>query len=130
MTASQEQLAAKGAELLQRSAKHVVLTVESSRLKLQSAAGFTVSEDLKLVAGARERPEKRAKETRRCKEAFAKPSTAAFLALLAERDGFETCCKELTLENQCTLEVAAEAKELHEKVAKHKEIDAAAKTAS
>lgn len=54
-------MAAKSVDVLQLSAKNVELADELSHVKLQSAAGATVSNDLKSVAGACERHAKRAK---------------------------------------------------------------------
>lgn len=87
-TSSQEQLAAKSAELLQFAAKPVEPADEFSCVKLQSVPGDTVFDDLVSVAGAVDRPVERAKVTRCGKDSCATPSTAAFLALLAEQDDF------------------------------------------
>lgn len=56
----QELLVAKAANQFQSPAKYGELTDKFSRVNLQYAIGGTVSDDLKLVAGACERPAKRA----------------------------------------------------------------------
>lgn len=86
-----------------------------------------ISESLKLVAEAFERPANRARVKLRCNESSATPSTAAFLALIAKRGDFKNCCKALTLDNQCISGLAAESKELCETVVQHELADAATK---
>lgn len=56
-------------------------------------------------------------------------SAAAFSALLAERENNKICCEALTIENQCILGLAADSKELQEKLADLEKAGAASKTA-
>lgn len=128
VSALQEQLAPKNAALLQLYVKHVELTHESSCLKLQSATGDTVSKDPKLIAVECESPAKRVNLMHRCKDSSATLSFMALSALLAERDESKNRCEALNLQNQCILGLAAEAKELSEKVSKPKKTVVAAKT--
>lgn len=93
----QERLVAKSVELSQLSAKHSELTNEFSHMISQLVAGATVSDDVKMVAGARERPARRAKLTCQCKESSPTSSTAAELALLTEKDELKNRCEVLTL---------------------------------
>lgn len=127
MTELHERLVAKNAELLQLSAKESELTNELNRVKWQDETEATVPHDLKLVVGACERPKKHARPTHQLKEYFITPLTAAFLALLAEKDDFENCCVAVTLESQCTTELAAEAQELQEKLADSEKAEAGQK---
>lgn len=128
ITALQRQLAAKSTNLSQLTAKSVVLTIDVGRLKLHSAAGETVPKELMSDAETRERPAKHAKVTRWCAECSAISSTAAFSALLSERGGFKSRCEALTFESRCISELAAEAKELREKVLEHEKMDSTAHT--
>lgn len=73
MVKRQERLAAKSAELAQLSANHGELTNELSRVNLQKVVGTTVSDDLKSVVGAYERPAKRVKMTRQCEDSSTTP---------------------------------------------------------
>lgn len=75
-------------------------------------AGATVSDDLRSVAWACERPTKCAKGARTGGEAPTSPSTEAFLALVSESDDLTNCSRAFTLEKQCTTGLIAEAKEL------------------
>lgn len=81
MMALQEQLAAKSADLSKLLANHVEWTDELGFVKLPSAAGATVSGDLKPLAGVRERPARRTKATRKCKDSSTTTFTVALLAL-------------------------------------------------
>lgn len=54
MMALQKQMVAKSAERSQFPTEHVEVSDELSRVKLQSVAGATVSDDLEQVAGAGE----------------------------------------------------------------------------
>lgn len=105
-----EGVAARSTKLLQLSAKHLDLIDKLSRLNSLHAPGAIALVDLTSVAGARERPAKRAKKTRTCKEAFSTHFTAAFSALLTERDDPENYFEALTLEDQRILGLAAETK--------------------
>lgn len=58
------------------------------------------------------------------------PSTVALLALLAEREGYKICRETLALEKQCILGLAADAKELGEKLGEREKADTASKTTS
>lgn len=130
ITAPQKQLAAKSVELLQLPAKHVELKDMLSRVKVQNAAGATVSDDVESVAGAYERPAKRARMTRQCEDSSTTSSTTTLLALLVEWDDFREHCEALPLGNQCLPGLATEAKELREKMANLGKADAAAKSTS
>lgn len=130
MMGLQEQLAAKDTELSHLSAKHGELNNELRRVRLKHTAVTTVSDDLKLVAGACERPAKRARKTQLCEEFSTTPLAAVFLALLTKGHGFKNLCEALLLENQCFPGLAAEVKELREKLAAREKIYATAKTAS
>lgn len=44
------------------------------------------------------------------KDSSTTPMTAAFLALLTEKDDLKNCCQALTLKSQCILRLAAETK--------------------
>lgn len=68
-------------------------------MKLRNAAGATVSNELKSVAGACERPTKRARLMCQRKESSTTPSSTAFLAPMAERVDFESCFEPLDLGN-------------------------------
>lgn len=96
----QEQLTAKSIELPEMLAKNGELASELRRLEVQSAAGGTVSDNGRLVAGSCARPSKRAEVARPCKDSFTTPSTAALPALLAERKDYMNRCETSTLENQ------------------------------
>lgn len=111
------------------SAKHGELTDKLVCGKLQNAARATVSDNLKLVAGNWERPNKREKVTRWCREPSTTPSVAASFLLPASRKNLENRCEALPLENQCILGSATEAMELLEDSASRKKVDAAIKTA-
>lgn len=65
---------------------------------------------------------------RPCEDASTTTSTPAFLALPAERRYCKNCCEMLTVESQCSLELAAEEKQIREKLAEREEADAALKT--
>lgn len=65
---------------------------------------------------------------RLCEDSSTKPSTVAFLALLAEREEYKNRCETLTLENQCIPGLSAEARELREKLTEYEKSDAASKT--
>lgn len=104
----QEQLVLANVELLRLSAQHGELNDELNRVKSQYGAGATVSDDLRLVAGACERPAKRAKKTQSCKESSTTPSTAESPAALTEKDDLKNCSEVLTLENQCISGLVAE----------------------
>lgn len=98
-TAFQKRLAARDADLLQLSAKHVALPDDSAPVKLQDSDKGTVSHDPKSVSRACGRSAKRTKVTSRCKSSSGTPYIAAFLALLGERDDFKNFCEALTLKN-------------------------------
>lgn len=68
--------------------------------------------------------------TRQCKDSFTMPPTSTFLALLTEGDDFKILCQALTLEDQRISVLAAEAKELGERMVDGEKTDAAAKTTS
>lgn len=106
----QKQLSAKSAELLQRSAKHIEPTDKSSRVKSQIAAGASVLNNLKSVAGNCERLNKRPRVTRQCAGLSTTLHTAAFSALLDEREDYKNCCETLGTESHCIPGLAAEAK--------------------
>lgn len=97
-------------------------------MKSQHAAGAIVSDDLKWVAEACEHIAKRLRLARSCKKSSTTPSAAPFLGLLTERDDLKNRCEALTLESQCISWLAAEAKELAEKLADRKKTDATTKT--
>lgn len=99
----QKQLLAKSALLSRLSAKHRRLTNELSHAKLHNAAGATALDDLKLVAGNCERPNRCAWMTSQCKESLTMSSTAAFSALLAERKNDKNCYEALTTESSLLL---------------------------
>lgn len=88
-TALQEQLAGKSTELLQLLEKSAELSDELSSVRLQSAAGNTVSDDLSSVVGACERPGKRTVGTRLCNGSSATPPKPAFLAHLGKQNEFK-----------------------------------------
>lgn len=67
--------------------------------------------------------------TRPCKVSSTTPSTEAFSAQLAEPQEYKNRHEAWMIENQCTLGLTAEAKELQEKLAGHEKTDAAWKTA-
>lgn len=113
----QEQLAVTVAELLQLLAKYGGLSDGLRVVRLQPAAGTTVSANLKSAAGRCERFAQSAKMTRPCKESSTTASKAAFSALLTERDDLKNCCEASTLENQRTSKYASETKELRRKLA-------------
>lgn len=104
MASLRKQSGAKCAQLLQSSAKHVELGDDSSHVDSQCAAEATMSDDLEWIAGTCERPAKRPKVTRQFKDSSTTPSTAAFLALFAERAALKNCFETSTLENQCISE--------------------------
>lgn len=87
------QLADKNAELSWLQAKPMKLTDKVRRVNWQNAAGASVSDDIKSIAGACKHPSKRAKMTHQSKDFSTALSTAASFALLPERDDFESCCK-------------------------------------
>lgn len=118
----------KNAKLSQILGDYCELTDELGRMKLQYAAGVTVSDDLKFVTVACEPPTTRAKLLRQCKSFFTTFSTAAFLDPPAERDNFKSRSETLALEYQCMFGLALEAKELREMLADHEKPDAATKT--
>lgn len=122
-----EQLTPKGAELSQLTEKHRELSEKLNRMKTQNAADPTVVNDQKSVAGGCERPNKRAVMARQCKESSTTPSTAAFSALLADREDYKNCCEALTIENHCIPGLASEAKKLNKKLAKLEKVDTASK---
>lgn len=95
-------------------------------MKLQYVPDAALSDDLKVVARACERPAKRAKMTRLCKETFSTPLIAAFSALLIERDDLENRCEVLTLKPQCIFGLVADTKNLREKLADCEKTDATA----
>lgn len=99
MTALQNSLAAKAAKLLQLSLKHIEPADEVRSVESQSAAEPTTSDNLLLVPGACDSSAKRAEVTGRCKDISSTPSTMAFLALLAEQDGFKIRSKVLIVEH-------------------------------
>lgn len=80
------QLETTNAEISQLSAEHVDLIKKLCFMKLQHAAGNTMSDGLKSVVGAGERLAKRAKMSRFCRKFSATPLKAASPALLTERD--------------------------------------------
>lgn len=63
------------------------------------------------------------------KKSSTSPTTAAFLALLTEKKNLKDRCDALAFESQCFFGLAAEAKELREKLADCKKFHATAKTA-
>lgn len=75
------------------------LNDEIHRVRSRHAAVATLLDDLKSVAGAYERPAKRATITRLCEAFFTVSSTVAFSALLTETDHLKNCCEALALEN-------------------------------
>lgn len=118
MVELQEQLTAEGANFLEFCTKNIKLADELSRVKTQNATGGTALDGLKLVVEFCERPSKRAKMAHPCKDTSTKPSTAALLALLAERKDFNNRCKTLISENQCIPELAAKIKVVQKKMAR------------
>lgn len=120
MMAFQNLLVAKSTELSQSSALNVEMSNEPNRGKLQIAAGDTLSDDLRSVAGACKRPAKRAKMTRQCKCLSSIPSTLVFSTRLEEKDDLKNCCEALTLENQYIPRLATEVMNLREKMAARK----------
>lgn len=98
-------------------AKNGDLADKVSQLKMPNAAGGIVLDHRKSVAGSCERPLKRAKVARSCKNSFTTPFTVALLALLAERETHKNCCEALILKNQCILGLAAEAMDLRKELA-------------
>lgn len=89
----QDYMPATNASLLLSSAKHEELNDKPRRVSSQHATGATVPDDLKLVAGACERPEKRVKLTRPCEESSTTSLTAVFFALLTKRDDLKIALK-------------------------------------
>lgn len=69
------------------------------------------------AAGEDERPANRAKVSCGSEDSNGTTSSAAYSALLVERDEFKSCLKALMLENQCVLRIAEEAGKLCAKVA-------------
>lgn len=97
-------------------------------VKSRHEAGATVSDDFRSVTEACKRPKIRAKRTQLRKDCSTTPSTAAFLALLTDRDGLRNRCEALMLENKCIFELAVLPRELREKLVDREKIDATAKT--
>lgn len=110
-------------------AKHSELTDKLCRVKSRSAAAATILHNQKSVVGNCERPRKRARVTRLCKESFSTSSTAVLSALLAEPESYKNFCEGLTFENKCIPGLAAEVKELQRKLADRKKAKAASITA-
>lgn len=100
VTASKKQLAAKSATSSPFAAEQAKLTGNLSRVKSQSAAGYTVPYYLKSVAVAFNSQAKPTKVARWCKDYSATPSLTAFSAHCSERDEFRNVCKVLALANQ------------------------------
>lgn len=67
--------------------------------------------------------------TRLNEESYTTSSIAASSVLLAEWENCKNCCQTLTLEKQCILGLATEARKLREKLAERKKTDTALKTA-
>lgn len=89
----------------------------------------TESEDLKIFTYGFDRSLKRAESRRRCADSLAEPLTIAYLPLFAELDNLKNLCWELTLSNQCFLELVNDAKAPRENVCIQKRLDAAVKNA-
>lgn len=107
---------ARIAKLLELFVKNGKVADALSRVKLQTAAGDTVSDDLKSIAGSCGRPSKRAKLARPYKNLSTTSSMAALSALLAERQDYKIRCERLTIGNQCISGLATEARKLREKL--------------
>lgn len=116
-----KQLSAKVVELSGLSEKRIVAVDKLPRVKSQIAAEATILDDLKSVARNCERPNKRAKVTSQCEESSTTTSTAAFSALLAERESYRNHCEALMIKNQGISGLAAEAKTLLEKIGRTRE---------
>lgn len=84
---------------------------------MQIGAGTTALNDGKSVAYSCKSLNERARVAHQCKESSTAPSTAAFSALLAEREDYKNRFEALTIRNQRNPGLALEAKELQEKLA-------------
>lgn len=124
----QVQLTTKSSKLSELFATNSGLADKLSRAKEQDAAGGTVSDDLKAVAVSCELSSERAEETHPCEDSSTTSCTAAYSALLADWEDYKNFCETSTIENQCISGLAAEAKELQEKLADQGKADTAAKT--
>lgn len=108
-------------------AKNGELVDELCRIKTQGADGDSVLDDLKLAAGSRDRPSKRAEMARPCKVLSATTSTAEFSVLLAKQVDFKNRRETLTVEIWCTPELPSKTKEFHEKLTERNRADNASK---
>lgn len=125
---SHEQLAANDVKLSVLCTMNDRLTDELSHVGAQNVTGSTGSDDLKAFADNCERLSKRGKVARSCANISCTPSTAAFLAMLAEQKDYQNRFEALSLENQCIPGLAAVAKKFCKKLAERVKADTLSKT--
>lgn len=99
---------------------------ELAQLRTHSANDTAKTTELVPVATEGEQSAKRAKVVRGSGSGVSAPSTAAYSALLAERDKLRSRCETVILGNQCMPCLAEEAKQLRAKVADTEKLNALA----
>lgn len=123
----QYQLVFKDEELITLYEQQNKTTAEFALLRTQSANKTAETTESGPVALESERPARREKVVCGSGSDVSAPSTAAYSALLSERDEFRNRCEALILKYQCTLGLEEEAEQLRAKVADLEKTNASAK---